>query len=122
MAYRVFKCAIRSCKYVFKDGSFGYFIEGRLTTDNEEHIAELEAEIKAKHPTIFIDEKDSVAETAQLDPMAALKKKIIAEYEASKASAPAGVDAGNSDKSAGAGTGLGNSLTAGIAAAKSASK
>lgn len=115
MAYRVFKCTTLSCKYVFKDGTIGYFVNGRLTTDVEDHIKELEDEIKHRHPTIFIDENDSVAETAQLDPMEEFKRKVIEEYEASKSAVR---DVGNSTKDAGAGTGTGTSENTGTTATK----
>lgn len=117
MAYRVFKSSTLSCKYIFKDGSCGYFMNGRLTTDNPIHIAELEKEVELNHPTIYVDEKDSVAETAQLDPMADYKKRIIAEYEAARAQSSLH-DVGNSTKEAGAGTGVGTTENTGVAAAK----
>jgi hypothetical protein len=115
MAYRVFKSSLRSCKYIFKDGTNGYFIDGRMVTDNEDHIAEMEHEIKHKHPTFFIDDKDSTSDTPQLDPMSALKKKIIEDY-LKEQKEQAVKDMGNSDTSAGAGAGVGTTENTGTTA------
>lgn len=115
MAYRVFKCNILSCKYIFKDGSVGFFVDGRLTTDVESQIKELEEEIAKRHPDIFIDENDKVSETAQLDPMAQFKKKVIEEYEASRLKDR---DVGNSTQQTGEGTGTGTTENTGTTATK----
>lgn len=121
MTYKLFKCSIASAKFFFKDGNVAYFVNGRYATDNENYIAELEAEIKAKHPHIFVDENEK--ETAQItqDPMSALKEKLraelLAEMEAKKTP-----DMGTSDKSAGAGAGITTSAVTEKLAALSKSK
>jgi hypothetical protein len=69
------------------NGKFLYFKNGELATADEEEIKELDAEIKRKHPHIYIDEgKKTITSEELLDPMAALKKRIIAEHEATKSS------------------------------------
>lgn len=82
---RVFKSSVASCKYITKAGKFLYFRKGEYVTDDESEIAELDAEIKARHPHIYIDSnKKTVTAEEVADPMAALKKRIIAEHEAGK--------------------------------------
>lgn len=103
--FALFKSAVPSCKYIFKDGSTAIFVNGRFATDNEGQIEELKAEIKAKHPTIYVDAKEKVTSAAHQDPIASLRAKIIAEYEAEQA-AKKGRDFGNTDASAGVGAGL----------------
>lgn len=114
MAYRLFKCAVPSCKYLFQDGHAAYFTEGRYATQDEKEIEELEAEIKAKHPHIYIDANEKETDAAVLDPMSNLKKRIIEEYLKDQA---AGKDMGTSGTNAGAGAGMANSAnTAAISA------
>lgn len=103
--FALFKSAVQSCKYIFKDGSTAIFVRGRYATDDADKIAELKAEVKAKHPTIYIDPKEAVTSAVHQDPIAALRAKIIAEYEAEQA-AKKGTDFGSTDNSAGAGAGL----------------
>lgn len=110
--FALFKCHVQSCKYYFKNGSVAYFTDGRFATSNEEEIEELMAEIKARHPHIYIDDKEKTASSAMQDPMSALRAKIIAEYEAErkfKSTQTPEVtqlgDTGNTDTSSGAGAG-----------------
>lgn len=82
---RIFKCSILDCKYYTRKGKEIGFVGGKYITDNEDEVKELEAEIKEGHPHIYIDAKDKEISAEDVaDPMAALRAKIIAEYEANK--------------------------------------
>jgi hypothetical protein len=81
MSYKLFKSTIGSCRYYFSNGSAAVFsVEGRFATAKENEIAELEAEVKAGHPHIYVDPKEATSETVEQDPMESLKKRIIEEY------------------------------------------
>jgi len=94
----LFKCRIPSCQYFFSDGSRADFISGRYATADEYKIAELNKEIKAGHPHIYIDSKEAEVDAEQLDPLEVIKRKAIAEYIAQQA-ARAGTNFGNTDQS-----------------------
>lgn len=119
MAYRLFKCAVPSCKYLFQDGHAAYFTDGRYATQDEKEIEELEAEIKAKHPHIYIDANEKEADAAILDPMSALKKRIIEDYLKEQTDAAKVNDLGTSGTDAGAGAGMTNSASAAAISAES---
>ena len=113
--FTLFKSSIASCKYFFKNGNCAYFINGRFATDNESEIEELTAEIKAKHPTFYIDDKETVTDQVIQDPVSALRAKIRAEIEAE---IMRDKDMGNTDKSAGEGAGMSTSRDLGELTAK----
>lgn len=116
MAYRLFKCSIPSCKYLFADGHPAYFNSGRFATQDEAEIAELEAVIKAKHPHIYVDANEKETDSAISDPMSTLKKKIISEFLKEQAVQK---DMGNSDKTAGEGAGMMTTQSAAAISAES---
>lgn len=97
---RVFKSTFPSINYIFKNGKAAIFQQGVFRTDVEWEIKELEAEVAASHPHIFIDENEREIDSEMVDPMNALRAKIIADYIAQQAAAtnPAN-DMGNSDQS-----------------------
>lgn len=72
---------IPACRYVFKSGKVAEFMSGKYLTAIDSEIAELEQEIKEGHPHIFIKKGH---ETADNDPLAGLKQKIINDYIASQ--------------------------------------
>jgi len=82
---RVFKSTIPSCNYIFQKGKSAAFVNGTYRTANEAEIAELEAEISLGHPNIYIDAAEREIDSELVDPIAALRHKIIADYEAQKA-------------------------------------
>lgn len=93
---KLFKSAMPSCQYIMPNGKYLYFVKGKFATDDPEEIAELEKAIKARHPHIFVDAKESeITATKMNDPLAEIKAKAIAEYLAQQA---AGKDFGTSDK------------------------
>lgn len=80
--FTLFKCSIQACQYYFKDGSRADFVGGRYATDDKAKIAELQAEIEAKHPNIYTDAKELTSAAVIQDPIAHLRAKIRAEVEA----------------------------------------
>lgn len=98
---RVFKATLPSVNYVFKNGKPAIFVQGVYTTDVPFEIEELDAEIATRHPHIFIDESMREIDSAKVDPIAALREKIIAEYQATMAAATSlDNDLGNSTQGA----------------------
>lgn len=97
---RVFKSTIPSINYIFKNGKPAIFQVGVFRTDIEWEIKELEAEIAAGHPHIYIDEKEREIDSEMVDPMNALRAKIIAEFlEQQKKATDPNNDMGTSDQS-----------------------
>lgn len=86
---RVFKATLPSVNYIFKNGKPAIFVNGMYTTDVPFEIEELDAEIATRHPHIFIDESMREIDSAKVDPIAALREKIIAEYKAKMEAATA---------------------------------
>lgn len=79
---RLFKSTISSCKYFFKNGKAAVFRMGTYITEDAAEIAELDAEIKAGHPNIYVDKNEVFAAVDRDDPIAALRKRIAAEERA----------------------------------------
>lgn len=77
-----YRSSLPSCVYALRDGTQAIFMFGRYRTDNEEYIAELNHEIKMKHPHITGGEK---VDTAADDPVAGLRAKFRAEFLAEQA-------------------------------------
>jgi hypothetical protein len=75
----LFKSTHQSIKYIFRDGVTAYFIHGMYHTTNPKHIEELNAEVAAKHPHIFIDSKEKTIDTEKVDPISKLRDKLRAE-------------------------------------------
>ena len=84
---KVFKAALPSVNYVFRNGKPGIFVQGRYCTDIEAEIAELEDEISKGHPHIYIDKDEAEIDSNAVDPIAALRAKIEAEVRAQMAAA-----------------------------------
>ena len=95
--FRVFKSHIRSTQFIFGNqpdydpirnptrsavnGKIAAFVDGKYRTDNAFEIAQLEHEVAAGHPTIYIDPNESTIEIDSEDPIAALKAQWLAESE-----------------------------------------
>lgn len=137
---RIFKSHMAHMQYVFhgmhldKTGQDGKpipngiggkaaaFMSGEYRTDVAEEIAELENEIRLKHPFIHQDADPTKREmdAEDVDPMVALKKKHFAEFAAAQQAAMnPSKDMGKSDQSGGAGTGVGTTATHGAGAQQS---
>lgn len=78
-----FNCTLASCKFVLKNGKVVNFVAGKYYTSIESEFAELKAEVDSEHPHIsYAGEVNK----ADMDPVAALKRKAIEEYLAEQAS------------------------------------
>lgn len=84
---RLFLCTIQSCKYHFKNGKEANFISGEYATDAAEEIEQLDAEVAAMHPHIYIDPKRKEVDASTLDPLEVIKRKAVEEYIAAQAAA-----------------------------------
>jgi hypothetical protein len=82
---RLFKSSIKTCNFGFPNGKVANFRFGMYATADEYEIQQLEKEIAAGHPNIYIDPEAKTLTAEQENPMLALKKKIIEEYLADQA-------------------------------------
>lgn len=58
------------------------FVAGQYITDKEKEIEYLDEQVKAGHPMIYVKKGNEVVTAEQLDPLAAVKAKAIADYMA----------------------------------------
>jgi len=82
-----FQMDASACKYVFKSGEVAIFEGGFYRTSDQKKIDELNAEIAAGIGAIWVPKDGATVDSDDLDPVAVMKRKIIAEYEANKARA-----------------------------------
>ena len=99
----VFKNRIPSCNYIFASpgisGKPAIFVGGIYRTNIQAEIDELTHEISLGHPHMFVDEAEVTVDSTLIDPMAALRHKIIEEFKAQQVAATAlDNDRGNSDQ------------------------
>jgi len=76
---QLFFSTIRSSRIVFPDGAEGAVIDGRFATSDPDKIAYMESEISKGHPFWYRDKSNLECEEKMLDPMEALRAKIIQE-------------------------------------------
>jgi hypothetical protein len=116
----LFFSVIPSCQYVFKSGKIASFVSGRYSTHIASEVEELNAEIAAGHPHLFVKKGEEKVLVADLDPVSALRKKFFAEFQAAQAAA---IDPENDmGSSSTATTGMQTSKTIGTITAGSKSK
>jgi len=84
---RVYKATLPSVNYIFRNGKPAIFVQGKFATGVADEIAELDDEIAKGHPIIYVDAAEREIDSEAVDPLAALRAKIIAEYKASEAAA-----------------------------------
>lgn len=82
---RVFKCSLPSTNYVFKNGKPAVFQNNRFCTANPAEILELQTEIDAGHPHLYVDPNEEQIEARLVNPVEAMKDRIIQEYLAEQA-------------------------------------
>ena len=97
---RLYKSPMRSWKYFFTDGTPAIFANGEYMTDEESRIAELDMQVKLRHPAIYIDATEKFVSEERLDPLVGLRKRI-AEEERAKVLAEMRAAAGNMDRDMG---------------------
>lgn len=97
---RVYKSTMPSMSVILANGKPCIFVNGYYRTDNPMEIGTLDSEVKAGHPHIFIDPNEVEVDSTLVDPMAALRHKIIEEYKASQevAAGDPNRDMGTSDQ------------------------
>lgn len=97
----IFKSALPSFSFFYKNGMTAVFINGRYVTDDEALIAELAAEIgavgkgKSRHPYIYVDESEYEIDSEALTPIQIIKlqakeearAELLAEQAAAQATA-----------------------------------
>lgn len=94
---KLYKSTFPSIQYVMPDGGVVEFVAGRFATAAPKLIAQLDAEIAAGHPHIFIDKNEKEVDSEAMDPLEVVKRKAVADYIASQKAANAiGNDRGNS--------------------------
>lgn len=76
---RIFKNTQLNSNYITTKGKQLNFLNGRHLTDNTADIKELQAEVDAGNPHIYVDPLDTEVDSKLVDPMEALKAKIRAE-------------------------------------------
>ena len=92
--YKVFYCRIPNSNFIFPDGSIAAFTGGRYVTDDPDKAAYLKQQVTLGNPHIYINPEQVEVTAKDLDPLAELKARIIAEYEASKIAQDKDKDAG----------------------------
>lgn len=82
---RLYWSTMSFMNYVFSKGKMAIFKHHRYATDIESEIAELDKEIAAGHPAIYIKEDQKFLTAEMEDPMKALRAKFFAEFQAQQA-------------------------------------
>jgi hypothetical protein len=96
-----FKSTYPHINYIFKNGKQAIFVNGVYRTDVQWEIDELMHEISLGHPHIAVDAEAPTIDSEMIDPMNALRAKIIAEFLAKEAKATdPNNDMGNTDPNA----------------------
>lgn len=85
--FYVFKNSLGNCRYTFKDGKDANFLNGEYITDSAKEVEELQAEVDARHPHIYVDAARATVTTDKIDPLAEIRAKAIADYKAEMAAA-----------------------------------
>lgn len=78
----LFHSTMKSCRYIFKDGTAANFVNGKFVTTMDSQIAELQDAIAKRHPHIFVKTGEETVDYDIADPIAALRKKLFAEFMA----------------------------------------
>lgn len=85
---KLYKATLPSINYIFKNGKPAIFVRGRFSTNIAAEIAELDAEIAAGHPHLFVDKDEPiVAEPTTNEMLAGLRAQWEAEFRAKMAEA-----------------------------------
>lgn len=109
--YHAFQNTLGNCRFTFSKGKDANFLSGEYLTNNQAEIDELNAEVAAGHPHIYIKTDRVTVDTTYVDPLEAIKARAVEEYKASlAASLDKSNDRGNSEFS-GKLEGIANSTT-----------
>ena len=97
---RLYKSTMSAVNFICGNGDVITFTQGKFYTDNERHIAYLDAEIKSNHPHIFIDPLEREVASNMITPMQQLREKIRQELIEEMKAGPVHMNAGNTDQTA----------------------
>lgn len=84
---KLYKATLPSINYIFKNGKPAIFVRGRFATDVQAEYEELDAEIAAGHPHIYIDADEPIAEANTADLISGLRAQLEAKIRAEMAAA-----------------------------------
>jgi hypothetical protein len=86
--YVVFKSTKPMNTFIFPNGRYARFVNGRFLTNVVDEIEQLKEEIEVHHnPFFYLDPEEEFADPKLEDPMEALRAKIIKEYLEKEAAA-----------------------------------
>ncbi len=85
----LFKGTMPYFQCLFKNGKPAIFCDFKFSTSIEAEVAELMAEVEARHPNIYIDANETTVDTVKQDPVAALRIKFREELLAEQAATAA---------------------------------
>lgn len=88
-SYNVYHCGPDNMHMHTADGQDIRFAQHRHVTDQPEVIAYLDAEVARRNPMVTVQEGHETMTSAELDPMAALKRKHVREFLLEQAAANA---------------------------------
>lgn len=95
----VFRNTLPNSRMHFKNGKEIIFLNGEFLTNNKAEIDELMEEIQAGNPHLYIDPKRAVVDTKFVDPVAAIREKLLKELrEQGKLIEGGAADYGTSDQ------------------------
>lgn len=81
---KLFRSTLLSCKYIFSKGTVANFVNGKYATSNLGEIAELEEQISQGHQHIYVRKGEETIDYDVTDPLAELRKKFFAEFQAAE--------------------------------------
>lgn len=81
----VYYNTLGNCRYTFKSGKDLHFLGGKAHTNIQAEIDELNAEVEAGHPHIYVDADNLTEDMTKVDPMEAIKAKVREELLAEMA-------------------------------------
>lgn len=84
---RVYKCSFMSTSFLMPNGKPCIFVNGVYRTDSPAEIAHFDEMIANGHPHFYVDPNEREVDAALVDPMAAMRHRIIEEYKADQARA-----------------------------------
>ena len=80
----LYKSTVPSIKYIFANGKEAPFVGGKFHTSVPSEVAELDQEVLLGHPFIYVDKDQLTVDSANLDPLADIKAKAIADFLAAQ--------------------------------------
>jgi hypothetical protein len=85
--FHAFQNSLGYSRFTSAKGKDFHFLNGEFLTNIQAEIDELNAEVAAGHPHIYVNPDRVTVDTKYVDPLAELKAKAIEEYLANQAAA-----------------------------------